>query len=360
MGYAIIEKKTVSENELRDRIDKAIKFIYYPKHCFSSDGTGEAALLHRRFSQQTNEWWDPSIEITGYGLHLGAWLKQVGMPRRPFTLPLSAFGNGIESQIKGWHSKEPIFVPFEPKSNFSYFFDCGIVVRGLVAAGKVFQNQEYIELAYKIAESMLEFQSGTTYTAILKKEPHETVEQAIPVHFYPKRWSNSFWSHQLKAALAWYLFPALAHHYYRAAGMFEGPPNKVSNSVPSHVDEMDLLHPQAYYCEAMILTDRGYFPHTISLDEQICLQLDTQWLRCDALAQFIRLSILVGGPEAVEPIYHWLLEFQHEDGGFHFSHNRVAKALSPDISVHATIFAVQALVMYQIGKYLTWDNNCLV
>jgi hypothetical protein len=72
-------------------------------------------------------------------------------------------------------------------------------------------------------------------------------------------------------------------------------------------------------------------------------------LRADVQAQFLRLSIFHNQPFSMVELER-LFDLQHESGGFHF--RSVKGTLSADLSVHATMFAIQALALSKDRRYV--------
>src|SRR5208282_3307177 len=79
----------------------------------------------------------------------------------------------------------------------TYFFDCGIIVRGLLCAWRATQEAEFRDSAIAAGRAMLaDFQAGQTFHPILAL-PHKR-----PLAWEP-RWSASPGCYQLKSAMAW-------------------------------------------------------------------------------------------------------------------------------------------------------------
>jgi uncharacterized protein YyaL (SSP411 family) len=91
-------------------------------------------------------------------------------------------------------------IPFEPEpAAFTYFFDCGIIVRCLLALWRVTRGQELLDVAAAIGESMApDFACDMGgYWPILSLPDKRPLEMDAP------RWSHSAGCYRLKAGMAW-------------------------------------------------------------------------------------------------------------------------------------------------------------
>ncbi len=203
---------------------------------------------------------------------------------------------------EAWDDRLGAF-PFEhpspsPESHHhTYFFDCGIIVRGLMAVWRHTRDANLLEVAHAASLAMVgDFHSGSDYHPILSlpsKDPLPRLE----------RWSRLPGCYQLKAALGWYevsdasgdwillnawnemLNAALAAHR-----SFLDP----ADASPA---TMDRLHAYCYFLEAL----------TPMLDHPACMQayaegiatvsglvrlIEPVFVRSDVLAQLLRARIL--------------------------------------------------------------------
>src|SRR5262245_926669 len=170
-----------------------------------------------------------STEITGYAASAFALLHWItGDP-----LYCNRAAAAVHFLEAAWDTAEQV-MPFEIDSpRLSYFFDCGIIARGLLFAGGSH------EIAGAIARSMArDFDSGRDFHPILAL-PGKCAQARDPL-----RWSRSAGCYQLKAATAWtdLADPDLAPQYRR---VLEDSLRTYESYLPGHPDPekvVDRLH----------------------------------------------------------------------------------------------------------------------
>lgn len=243
----------------------------------------------------------------------------------------------------------------------AYFFDCGIIIRGLLAVWRQTGEERLLDVALAAARSMIaDFRFDAEYHPILElpcKQPLARTEQ----------WSRAPGCYQLKAALAWWdLADATGDHLLRKAYLDMLNIALVTHSgyLPGSTDvyiTMDRLHPWLYFLEGLLpVLDRAecakaYIQgiHTVS---RFLRQIAPQFARSDVYAQLLRARIYgaatVGiNTEAAEEEFRELLAFQAEssdrriDGGFFFG--RRDGAMSPHVNPVSTVFGLQAIAMWR-------------
>ena len=146
-----------------------------------------------------------------------------------------------------WNEANSTF-PFEPGSNLGYFFDTGIIVRGLLAAYRMSGDDEFLERAHQAALSL-------AFDFLGDGEFHPVIElpekQPLP---HEPRWSRSPGCYQLKSALAWHdlndehavkLFAAVLAYSLGAHESF------LANE-KNQEKIMDRLHAYCYFLEALL------------------------------------------------------------------------------------------------------------
>ena len=105
-------------------------------------------------------------------------------------------------------------MPFEiAPASHTYYFDCGIVVRGLLAAWRAIREQEFLDIAIATGDSMMRDFAGAggDYHPIL------ALPAKTPIERDPGRWSRSTGCYQLKSAMAWWdLFEVTGASRFRA------------------------------------------------------------------------------------------------------------------------------------------------
>lgn len=293
-----------------------------------------------------------STEITGYSASALALLHRLTGDRRY----CERAGAAVRFLERAW-DPETEAMPFEvDPPRFSYFFDCGIIVRGLLAAGGS------RDLADAIAHSMArDFAAGRDFHPILE------LPEKQPLDREPLRWSRSSGCYQLKSAMAWVdLGNGLRPHYDR---LLEDSLRSYAAYLPGHPDRckvVDRLHPFLYFLEGLlpVADDRrcaAALCDGIRRAAVILRELAPQFERADVYAQLLRIRMYadsLGAAPLDREAADWeaarLMEFQAEsddpriDGGFYFG--RRGDAFIPHISPVPTAFAIQALSMWQSGR----------
>ena len=99
-------------------------------------------------------------------------------------------------------------MPFEiDPAAFTYFFDCGIVVRGLLSVWRATGEPQYLDAAVATGDSMTRDFAGP----LGDFHPILAVPSRTPLARDPLRWSRTASCYQLKSAMAWWdLYEATA------------------------------------------------------------------------------------------------------------------------------------------------------
>jgi hypothetical protein len=296
-----------------------------------------------------------STEITGYALSALLYINEMegALAAARFLCRRAWDGQSMPFEI------EP-----SPEGLFTYFFDCGIVVRGLVAAWRATREQAFLDVAARLGESMaVDFASRQgDYHPILK------LPEKRPLERDALRWSRSPGCYQLKSAMAWEELydvtgnPRSRELYER---MLVDALRGYAAFLPGHSDPLkvvDRLHAFLYFLE-------GLLPR---VDERRCAaalcdgirrvarhlaETAPEFERSDVYAQLLRIRIFA----------HWagvapldLPAARHEaaalagfqaaspdprmDGGFYFG--RAAGAWLPYVNPVSTAFGLQALALW--------------
>jgi len=266
-------------------------------------------------------------------------------------------------------------MPFESETEghrHSYFFDAGIIVRGLLAAWRRFKNSDLLPKALKCAESMAhDFADGDTFSPII------TLPEKKAVPYESGRWSRNPGCYQLKSALAWYeLWEATRDerflNLYRK--VLRASLDSYRSFLPGVDDEsavMDRLHAFAYFLEGLLpMTSepvcREAMGVGIPMLAEYSKRIGPKFLRSDVVAQLLRLRIFSDG-DGVVPLDQVaalqeaavIAEFQSNDpdprlkGGFWFG--RKEGRLLPYMNPVSTAFCYQALDMW--GRYQRGERN---
>lgn len=314
----------IAQVNIESRVAKAIAWL---DSTMLADGS-----VKRYLYTPTGEYGTVSTEITGYEAHLFAWLG--------FTLGKTEYAVRAQKHadwiVQLWQKNNSNFLPFEPGSEHSYFFDNGIAVRGLLMTYELTKQKIYRQVAKEIVDFMKLFWDGGEYTPIVNK----ALQYAGPKE---RRWSSSAHAHQMKATL-----PFL---YFNRTWEWDNFPKGMMLTGEPHTDG-DLLHPLAYFIEGLAMSKlpvRAAFWLDMLNAELRKQRINSGSLgagkeglwRCDAVAQTARLRMHLNCD--LGAIIQHIAMMQCENGGFWFA--RKDGAAVPYLSTHATIFAIQAMQM---------------
>jgi hypothetical protein len=202
--------------------------------------------------------------------------------------------------------------PFEHSANgdrrraLAYFFDCGVIVRGLLAAWRVSKESEFLHTAIAAGRAMLkDFQARDAIYPILALPAKEPLA-------YEPRWSASPGCYQLKSAMAWQeLFEATGEMDF-----FRAYESAVTAALASDYDflpgetnrekVMDRLHAYAYFLEGLTpMLHRSDCAHAFREGiDRLAAYLDEiapLFARSDVYAQLLRVRLL-GEVSGVVPL----------------------------------------------------------
>ena len=292
-----------------------------------------------------------STEITSYAISTHLYLHRLTAD----AAHLQAARHAGEFLAQAWDEQSST-MPFELPARLAFFFDTGIVARGLLRLWRTTGDERFRQRAERCAESMLrDFRSG--------REIHPILElPAKSPALRDARWSRQPGCYQLKAALAWLeLGEATGRAEYRL--VYD---DAVRAALESHHDflagegegerAMDRLHAYLYFLEGLLPKARE---HRRAFEEAIhsaaaCLRRTRSILeRSDACAQLLRLRLLAGIPvdeAAAEEEAAWCASYQdasddpRRQGGFWFG-SRPSGRL-PFINPVSTAFCAQALAWW--------------
>ncbi len=301
-----------------------------------------------------------STEITGYAISTLLYLHSLTGDAAALE---SAVRAGRFLNRSAWIAPLALF-PFELEQPFAYFFDCGIVVRGLLALHRATGDQECLDIAAACGRTMARdfIAPGGDIHPILQLPSRQPMARE-------PRWSRSPGCYHLKAALAWHdLFEVTGDrdfetHYCNA---LEQALATHDNFLPGHADRervMDRLHAYAYFLEGMLprLGDpRCAEALRTGLDRAsaLLLEIGPVFERSDVRAQLLRMRLFghalgavpldeaAASAEAVR-----IAAYQREDpdhsihGGFFFG--KEGERLLPYVNPVSTGFCVQALAMWR-------------
>jgi hypothetical protein len=185
-----------------------------------------------------------SNEITGYACSALAYLHERTGDNSYLEAGLDAAQYLVE---RAWQAEHSTF-PFEPGSDLAYFFDIGIICRGLMALWKNLGRDEFRARAHEGALSLgFDFLGEGVFHPVIRLPEKE------PLPLEP-RWSRQPGCYQLKSALIWREIGD-AH----GARMFDVALAMALATHKSFLDEpcdreklMDRLHAYCYFLEALL------------------------------------------------------------------------------------------------------------
>jgi len=298
-----------------------------------------------------------STEITGYAASTLAYLHRLTGDDRYLDRARAA----AAFLAAAWNPALRA-MPFErSEPAFAYFFDCGIIVRGLLAVWRATGDPALLQTAAAIGRHMAE-----DYASHDGLHPILALPAKRPVDRDPLRWSTSPGCYQLKSAVAWLDLacatsdPAIARLYQR---VLDASLASATSFLPGHTDRrrvMDRLHAFAYFLEGLLPCAAGAqadprcraaLADGIGQLAALLHDIAPVFARSDVYAQLLRLRLFADRLGAVtldrraaECEAARLAEFQAEDGGFHFG--RESGAWLPYRNPVSTVFALQAIAMW--------------
>jgi hypothetical protein len=304
-----------------------------------------------------------STEITGYAVSTFAYLfERTGQAcYRDAALRAARFLTRI-----AWDGASSTF-PFEPSSPLSYFFDVGIIVRGLLAAGRIGGEQEFHDVAQQAALSLaFDFLGEGVFHPVI------SLPEKQPLG-YEARWSRSPGCYQLKSALAWHsLGDPHAQRVFESVvsyGLATHSSFLPGSSEPDKV--MDRLHAYCYFLEALLVVAdrvdvRDALAQGIGRTGELLRQIGPRFERSDVCAQLLRVRLIANAVGAVA-LDHAAAQEEAEhaseyqitsddprlDGGVWFG--RKGDELLPYANPVSTGFVLQALALWEDHEKGAWN-----
>ncbi|HEY3825614.1 MAG TPA: hypothetical protein VGL82_13705 [Bryobacteraceae bacterium] len=297
-----------------------------------------------------------STEITGYAASALVYLFQATGDE----MYLSHAWKTARFLVSTW-DKELRTFPFEYPSQYSYFFDCGIIIRGLLAVWRETKEDQLLETSAAAAHAMIaDFHSGRDYHPILSlpnKEPSPRTE----------KWSRNPGCYQLKAAMAWWDVGEItgdtrlkqAYGEMLRACLSTHSEFLPGASCPQLV--MDRLHAYCYFLEGMLPMRQCPDCIQASIEGIGVIQrhlkdIEPTFVRSDVYAQLLRARVnsapflpvdnAAAATEAKHLAdFHAVSDDPRIGGGFFFG--RREGRMSPQVNPVSSVFAAQALEMWR-------------
>jgi len=251
--------------------------------------------------------------------------------------------------------------PSDESDHLGYFFDTGIIIRGLLAVWRVTKEDRLLERAVEAAQSMLSvFRSDDGYHPILALPEREPLPRE-------SHWSRETGCYQTKSALAWWEVAEITGDKAMRDAYLES----IAEALRTHRDFlpgtgerlriMDRLHAYSYFMEALSpLLDRAECVEAYreALRRVSCYLRDIRpdFVRSDVYAQLLRARIYAAGVIPLDRDFardeaEALAGFQastgdpRTDGGFFFG--KRGGAIVPHANPVSTAFAIQALEVWR-------------
>lgn len=344
-------------------------------HSGLQEPSGGVARYYRSDIQKNQR---VSTEITGYAASTFIYLHSI--TGDPAYLERARCAARFLTR-SAWDPALQVF-PFEyaetgePPEPLAYFFDSGIIARGLLSVWRSTGEREFLDTATICARGMRNDFNFNPILGLPGKEPLA----------HDDRWSRSPGCYQLKAALAWQeLFEETGDRDCRAAyrESLEAALRSNAGFLPGHPDPakvMDRLHAYCYFLEGLLACIKEpacAAAAQVGVDRvaRLLREIAPAFERSDVYAQLLRMRLFVAltgaGPvdrDAAEWEARRLAQFQIQPpgsganadprvtGGFCFGGKN--GELLPQVSPVATAFAIQALAMwnaYRAGELtLCW------
>lgn len=299
-----------------------------------------------------------STEITGYAVSTLSYLHTI----TGHTIYRDAAMESARFLAQdAWDAHAHTF-PFEMGSEFAYFFDVGIIVRGLLSTGA----EDFCARAREGALSLaFDFIGEGVFHPII----HLPDKQPLP---YQSRWSRSPGCYQLKSASAW-----LAIGGEHGSRMFEAALQSALQThesfLPGDDDRhrvMDRLHPYCYFLEALLYVSQreecaAVLASGIERVAKLLRDISPEFERSDVCAQLLRVRLGAHYLKAV-PLdeaaaadeaarvskYQASSDDPKVDGGFWFGSK--GAEMMPYVNPVSTAFALQALALWEQHRAGTW------
>jgi hypothetical protein len=307
-----------------------------------------------------------STEITGYAVSAFVYLHSVTHDARYLDRALAA----ARFLGRAWDpASETMPFEIEPPA-YTYFFDCGIVVRGLLSIWRASGQQEFLDSAVAIGESMARDFAGPAGDF----HPILALPGRSPLPRDPVRWSRTATCYQLKSAMAlWDLHEATRD----ARAPFLEPYERVLESslrtypdfLPGHPDRpkvMDRLHAFCYFLEGLLpraADSRCAAALRDGIARVAChlRAIAPEFERSDVYAQLLRVRLYADWLGVV-PLDRPAAEFEAAqlaafqavdpdpriDGGYWFGRKNAGPL--PFINPVSAAFACQALELWETSR----------
>lgn len=310
------------------------------------------ARYHRSDSQSNAA---VSNEITGYAASALVYLGELDAAVRAARF----------LSTHAWDAESHTF-PFEPGSPLAYFFDIGIIVRGLLAVRRATGDEEFRTRANEAALSLaFDFVGDGAFHPVI------SLPDKKPAPYEP-RWSRSPGCYQLKSALAWRDLgdPHAARMFEKALAGALAAHATFLDAEPDAERKMDRLHAYCYFLEALLFEAQRSDVRT-ALDSGIARvasllrEISPRFERSDVSAQLLRVRLIAHHLNAIAldekaaaeeasraASYQSASNDPRLRGGFWFG--RRAGEFLPFMNPVSTAFCAQALDLWRQHNDGVW------
>ena len=320
----------------------------------------------RYFRSDTNCNAAVSTEITGYAVSALAYLHSVPRAGNETSEYLDATRRAAGYLTSdAWNGTSHTF-PFEPGSPHAYFFDIGIIARGLRAAWCATGDEAFRSRAKDAALSLaFDFMGDGSFHPVI------TLPEKQPLEYEP-RWSRKPGCYQLKSALAW-----LDDDEPHGRRLFD---EVLKCSLATHesflADEpdreklMDRLHAYCYFLEALLFVSeqnaaRQALRWGIDRVAELLREIAPEFERSDVCAQLLRVRLVAHYARTVAlderaaqeeadraATYQSGSSDPRLNGGYWFGRKR--GEMLPFMNPVSTAFCMQALEMWEQHRNGAW------
>ena len=304
-----------------------------------------------------------SNEITGYACSAFAFLHE----RTGDTSYLDAGLNAAEYLVDHAWNKASSTFPFEPGSNLAYFFDIGIICRGLMALWRTHGHDEFRTRAQEAALSLgFDFLGDGIFHPII------TLPEKEPLPVEP-RWSRQSGCYQLKAALIWRELgdPHAARMFDVVLAMGLATHKAFLESETDREKLMDRLHAYCYFLEALLAATehkevREALVWGIGRVGTLLREISPSFERSDVNAQLLRVRLFAHYEGVVRIDERSACQEAQRAAGFQdisdearlaggFWFGRKGFDVVPYSNPVSTAFCMQALALWDDHKRGRWN-----
>ncbi len=264
-----------------------------------------------------------------------------------------------------WDNASHTF-PFEPGSDRAYFFDIGIIARGLMAVSRATGEKEFERRAHEAALSLgFDFLGDSMFYPVISLPMKEPLPEE-------PRWSRMPGCYQLKSALIWReIGDEHADRMFNVAlAMALASHESFLSSEPNQEKVMDRLHAYCYFLEALMAATelpqaREALTWGIGKAGSLLRKIGPTFERSDVNAQLLRVRLMAHhwgivplDEEAAAQEADHVAQFQDASmqsrlsGGFWFG--RKGDAMLPFSNPVSTAFCTQALALWDDHKRGQW------